>query len=288
MKPAPFAYHRPETIGEVSGMLSKLGNARILAGGQSLMAMLNMRYVQVDHIIDIGRIPGLAGVAQVGDAIEIGAMTRQATLARSELLATHAPLMVEALGSVGHLQTRNRGTIGGSLCHLDPAAELPSCALALGATLVAAGPHGEREIPADSWFMGYMTPALEPGEFLKAIRIPAQPRPAAHAFLEFSRRTGDFAMASVACQLGFDGRGRIARAAVVVAGLAVRPARCTAAEQALVGTIPDDAGADGAAQTLSSAEVLADAYGDAAYRQHLAVVLAGRALKTAFGRRLHG
>jgi carbon-monoxide dehydrogenase medium subunit len=173
MKPPPFSYHDPTTVAEVIGLLSTLENAKLLAGGQSLMPMLNFRYVQPDHIIDLNRVEGLSYIRETADGMEVGAMTRQRDLEFSELVERRFPLMHEAVRSIGHRQTRNRGTIGGSLCHLDPAAELVSCAMTLDAVVVVEGVAGRREIAFKDFPAGYLTPAIESDEVLTAIRFTA-------------------------------------------------------------------------------------------------------------------
>src|SRR6202171_2583494 len=188
MKPPPFSYHDPRTIGDVVGLLGRLDNAKLLAGGQSLMPMLNMRFVLPDHIIDLNRVEGLAYIRETEDALEIGAMTRQRDLEFSDAVRARWPIMHEALLQVGHRQTRNRGTIGGSLCHLDPAAELVSLATGYGATVAVAGANGQRELPFAEFPVAYMTPAIEPNEVVTAVRFPRWASDHTYAFIEFSRR----------------------------------------------------------------------------------------------------
>src|ERR1700691_2434324 len=166
MKPPPFSYHDPRTTAEVVGLLSTLENAKLLAGGQSLMPMLNMRYVLPDHIIDLNRVDGLSYIRERDGALEIGAMTRQRDIEFSDLVRERCPLMHEAVRQIGHRQTRNRGTLGGSLCHLDPAAELVAVAAALDAKVTVAGKSGARSIDFSAFPVGYMTAALEPDELL--------------------------------------------------------------------------------------------------------------------------
>src|SRR5215468_7473716 len=161
MKPPPFDYHDPTTVDDVVGLLGRLENAKLLAGGQSLMPMLNMRFVLPDHVIDLNRVDGLSYIKESGNTLEIGAMTRQRDLEFSDVIRTRCPLMHEAIQQVGHRQTRNRGTIGGSLCHLDPSAELVSVCAAHDATVVATGPNGQREVPFAEFPVAYMTPAIE-------------------------------------------------------------------------------------------------------------------------------
>ena len=201
MKPPPFSYHDPETVSDVIALLSTRENAKLLAGGQSLMPMLNMRYVLPDHVIDLNRVTGLSYVREAGGALEIGAMTRQRELELSDVVRTRCPLLSEATLEVGHRQTRNRGTVGGSLCHLDPSAEIPTIALALDATVTAAGPNGKRDIPIAQFPVDYMTTAVQPDEILTEIRFPAWPKGHGYGFVEFARRHGDFAIASAAVLL---------------------------------------------------------------------------------------
>src|SRR5229473_3036544 len=216
MKPPPFSYHDPRTVSDAVGLLGSLENAKLLAGGQSLMPMLNFRFVQPDHIIDLNRVEGLSYIRATGGMLEIGAMTRQRDLEFSDVVRARWPIMHEALLQVGHRQTRNRGTIGGSLCHLDPAAELVSLATGYDATVTVAGPNGERQIPFAEFPVAYMTPALEPTELLIGIRFPQWTAKHGYAFVEFSRRHGDFAITSAAALIEADGAGTIVRAAVTL------------------------------------------------------------------------
>ena len=182
---------------------------------------------------------------------------------------------------VGHLQTRSRGTLGGSLCHLDPSAELPAVMTALDATLTLAGPRGAREVPVAEWALGYMTPNVEPDEILASIRIPKWPHPLGYAFTEFARRHGDFAIAGVACMLALDAHGRIARAALALCGVDATPVRLSAAEDLLIGKGPSGDAFKTAAGAAGEVEAMSDAYVNAAYRKRLARVLVERALATA-------
>jgi aerobic carbon-monoxide dehydrogenase medium subunit len=211
MKPPPFSYHDPKTVEETVGLLDRLENAKLLAGGQSLMPMLNFRFVQPDHIIDINRVEGLSYIREANGALEFGAMTRQREIEFSDLVRARLPIMHEALQQVGHRQTRNRGTIGGSLCHLDPAAELVSLATGYDATVTVAGPKGRREIPFAQFPVAYMTPAIEPNELVIGVRFePWSPRHS-YAFIEFSRRHGDFAITSAAALIEADAAGKLSR-----------------------------------------------------------------------------
>jgi carbon-monoxide dehydrogenase medium subunit len=283
VKPPGFAYHAPETVAETVELLSTHENARLLAGGQSLMPMLNMRFAFPDHLIDLNRVAGLAGITVSDGEMRIGAMTRQRDLLDSDLVRRYLPLMSEALTHVGHRQTRNRGTIGGSLCHMDPAAELVSVAAALDAVIDITGPNGSRSLPMAEFPLGYMTPAIAPDEMVTAIRIALPPRHG-HCFLEFSRRHGDFAIVSAAAMLTLDEAGRIATASLTLGGLGPVPVRMAAAEAVLRGAIATPALLAEAAAHFANVEAMEDAQVPAWYRQHLAAVLARRALITAHER----
>jgi len=284
MKPAPFSYHDPGTVAEAIALLSSLHNAKLLAGGQSLMPMLNFRYLQPDHIVDLNRIEGLSGIRETAAGIEVGAMTRQRDLEFSAVVARRFPLIHEAVRSIGHRQTRNRGTVGGSLCHLDPAAELVSCALALDAVVVAEGPPGRREIAFKDFPLGYLTPALNPDEVVTAVRFATWPQGHGWAFEEFARRHGDFAIVSAAVLVETDRRGRITRAAVTLGGLGVVPVRVVELEAALTGQAPDAALLRRVCESCRGVDALDDVHATASYRQHLATVMSRRAIEKAFAR----
>ena len=284
MKPPVFSYHDPRSLDEAVGLLSSLENAKVLAGGQSLMPMLNMRYVLPDHVIDLNRIEGLSYIREEGGALEIGAMTRQRELEFSDVVRRHCPIMHEALLQVGHRQTRNRGTIGGSLMHLDPAAELPAVCTALDAVVRALGPAGTRDIPFTDFPVAYMTSALEMDEMLVGVRVPYWAPGHGYAFVEFSRRHGDFAVAAAAALLEVDGDGRISRASLTVAGVATAPLRMTAIEQALIGESGSEDRFRDLCEACREIDAMGDVYASTEYRQHLATVMSRRALVKAYGR----
>jgi carbon-monoxide dehydrogenase medium subunit len=284
MKPPPFRYYDPRTLADAIGLLGRLENAKVLAGGQSLMPMLNMRYVLPDHVIDLNRVDGLSYIREAGGAIEIGAMTRQRELEFSELIRTKLPLMQEAILQIGHRQTRNRGTIGGSLCHLDPAAELVTLGAAYDASVVVTGPNGQREIAFADFPVAYMMTAIEPNEILTAVRFTPWPAGHGYAFVEFSRRHGDFAITSAAVLLEADGGGKIKRASVTIGGAAVTPVRAREVEQALVGNVPTPELMRAACESCRAIEAIEDIHAPASYRQHLAAVLSRRALEKAVPR----
>ncbi len=280
MKPGPFVYHDPASVDDVVALLGQHEDAKLLAGGQSLMPMLNMRFVVPDHVIDLNGVAGMNGVDDTGEALAIGAMTRQRELAGSEAIAASAPVIAEALSYVGHFQTRNRGTIGGSLCHLDPAAELPTVAAAYDAELTAAGPDGTREIAFAEWPLAYMMTTLAPEELLTQVRIPYWQEPHGAAFVEFARRHGDFAIIGVAALLAVED-GKVTRAAIAVGGADVRPLRLSDAEAMLVGEAPGEAAFQEAGAMARKIDAMSDAYVTTEYRQRLAGVLVERALALA-------
>jgi carbon-monoxide dehydrogenase medium subunit len=284
MKPPPFRYYDPGTVADAVGLLSKLENAKLLAGGQSLMPMLNMRYVLPDHVIDLNKVKDLFYLRESNGSLVVGAMTRQRDLEFSAEVKSRHPLIHEALLNVGHRQTRNRGTVGGSLCHLDPSAEIPTVALALDATVTAAGPKGKRDIPFTEFPAGYMTPAIEADEILVEVRFPAWPKGHGYGFVEFARRHGDFAIASAAALLEEDANGKITRAALAIGGVAQTPVRMPDVEASLLGQIASEDLFREACEQCRKLDALADVHAPASYRQHLATVMSRRALVAAHGR----
>jgi carbon-monoxide dehydrogenase medium subunit len=247
VKPPPFAYAAPTTLDEAVGLLTEHAEAepRVLAGGQSLIPLMNFRLAKPGFLVDLRNVAGLAGIRRDGDILVIGAMTRLSELERSPEVAVAAPLLAEAVGLVAHTPVRNSGTIGGSLAHADPAAELPAVALAADAELVATGPAGSRRIPAAEFLRGPFSTALAPDEILTEVRLPVWH--GGHAFVEFSRIHANFAVVGVAALAELDG-GRISRSALAVTGVAPTAIRATAAEQVLAG-----AGAAGVAAAAAEA-----------------------------------
>jgi aerobic carbon-monoxide dehydrogenase medium subunit len=246
VKPPPFGYAAPATLDEAVRLLTEHAEAepRVLAGGQSLIPLMNFRLAKPGFLVDLRNVAGLGGIRRDGDVLVIGAMTRLSELERSPEVAVAAPLLAEAVGLVAHAPVRNRGTTGGSLAHADPAAELPAVALAADAELVAAGPAGSRRIPAAEFLRGPFSTALAPEEILIEVRLPAWP--GGHAFTEFSRIHANFAVVGVAALVDLDG-DRVRRAALALTGVAPTAIRATAAERVL-------AGADAADVTAAAAE----------------------------------
>lgn len=282
MKSAPFSYHRPATKSEALAMLGNFDNARLLAGGQSLVAMLNMRYVIVDHLIDINRADDLVGIELGQDTVVIRAMTRQCEVLEHDELRSRAPIFAEALRYVGHLQTRNRGTVGGSIAHMDPAAELMGIASLLDATVHAESLRGRRDIPIADYPAAYMTPRLEPDEMIAAVsfRLPMQGH--GWSFAEFAQRHGDFAIVGVGAILEKSKtRDAIAKARIALIGVGTAPRRLPEAEKLLIGEQATQQTIAAAAEMAGRTEAMADAMASAAYRQRLAKVLTRRALMEA-------
>jgi carbon-monoxide dehydrogenase medium subunit len=284
MKPPPFSYHDPRTVDEAVGLLNRLENAKLLAGGQSLMPMLNMRYVLPDHVIDLNKIPPLSYIRETDGVIEFGAMTRQRDIEFSDVVKSRFPIVHEAILNVGHRQTRNRGTIGGSLCHLDPSAELVTMASAHDATVTIAGPNGTRELPFAEFPVTFMTTAIEPNEILTSVRFPRWPAGHGYGFVEFARRHGDFAMASAAALLEEDNNGKIKRASLTIGGVSVTPKRMGDIEKALVGQTASEELFRELCEQCRKLDAIDDVHAPASYRQHLATVMSRRALVAAHGR----
>lgn len=286
MKAAPFKYHAPRSLGEAASLLARLDDARPLAGGQSLMPMMNLRVAAPAHLVDLGRIGELRGVSVEGDRLLIGAMTTQRDIERSALVRQHCPLLGEAVRHVGHQQTRNRGTIGGSLCHLDPGAELPVAASALGATLSIEGPQGARSLDFDAFPQDFLTADLRRGEILTRLSLPLAAPDDRCAFVEFSRRPADFAIVSVAVQLNVS-EGRIKSAAIALGGVSHCPVRLRDAEALLAGAAADENDAiEAAARVAGQIEAFGDHAYPADFRRRVASTLLARALAQALAQPL--
>jgi len=285
VKPAPFEYHCPRTVDEGAALLARYGDdAKILAGGQSLVPLMNMRLARPANIIDINRLESLAYLRDDGRALRIGALTRQRAAERDPLVAKRCPLLRDALRLVGHVQIRNRGTIGGSIAHADPAAELTAILVALDGEVTARGPAGTRVIAARDLFVSYLTTSLDPRELLTEVRIPAMPAGAGWSWMEIARRHGDFALAGVGVVLAVRG-GKIADARIGLTGVAPTPVRAADAERLLAGRVPSEDLWNGAAEAVRAAVTPdADIHASAEYRKHVAGVLTQRALREAWER----
>lgn len=279
MKPAPFAYARAETLDDVFGLLAEHGDdAKILAGGQSLMATLNMRLSAPELLIDINRIDGLSGIEDTGDALRIGAMTRHVDIETSELIAAHAPLIASAMEHVAHPAIRNRGTFGGSIAFADPAAEMPACAVALGAQMEIAGKDGTRTVTADDFFKGLYETEIGPGEILTAIHVPKIAAGWKSGFLELARRHGDYAIIGLCAHVQHDG-STFGDGRLVFFGAGDRPVSAPQTAALLGGKSWSDGLADELAQSLKhELDPPDDLNADGPMRKHLAGVLVKRTL----------
>jgi carbon-monoxide dehydrogenase medium subunit len=279
VKPAKFEYHAPASIEEALAILGRYdGEARVLAGGQSLVPMMNFRLATPKAIVDLNQIPGLSYIEEEGEAVRIGSMTRQRRLEFDPRVAAKLPLLREALRWVGHLPTRSRGTIGGSIAHADPSAEIPMVLQALEGEVVACGPQGERRIAARDLFHAALTTSLAPLEIITEVRLPAMPAPAAYAVEEFARRKGDFAIAAVAVVLVRDG-ARCAKARLATAGVGPTSIRLRDAEAVLEQKgLGEAAIAEAADKAKAEVDPVSDLNGSAEYRRHLTGVLASRAI----------
>ena len=288
MKPPPFEYYVPHSVDEVVALLGSLENSRLLAGGQSLMAMMNMRFATPDHVIDLNRVEGLSSIRVTATHLEIGAMTRQRDIEFSKEIEATLPLISEAIRYVGHRQTRNRGTIGGSLCHLDPSAELVTLCGLLDATVTIVGSAGIRTIPFSEFPAGYLTTSLRPDECLTGVSIPLWPSPHGFSFVEFARRHGDFAIVSAGVMLELGPRGFVTRLAIALGGVDFAPVRMTALEQRLLGEALSEDAISNIGSHFDHLEPLDDVHATSKYRRRLAVSMTQRALRTAARRALAG
>jgi aerobic carbon-monoxide dehydrogenase medium subunit len=273
MKPAPFEYHAPESVGDVCALLAEHGDeAKVLAGGQSLVPILALRLSRFDHLVDVNRVAGLAGVTRTNGTLAVGATTRQRVMERDPEVAKSVPLLAQATPLVGHFQIRNRGTVGGSLAHADPASEYPAVALALDAEIELASAGATRRVRAADFFDGTWTTAARPDELLVAAHFPVWPGACGFAVEEVARRHGDFALAGVVCGVGS------ARAAVALFGVASTPVRADAAEAALLGGADAAEVAELAVRDLSPAD---DVHASGGTRVRIARHLVERAVTRA-------
>lgn len=286
MKPAPFEYLDPTTVADALALLARHGeNAKLLAGGQSLVPLMNMRLARPRYVIDLNRIEALAYIRERDGGLAIGAMTRQEALEHSPLVTARFPLLPEALALLGHPAIRNRGTIGGSVAHADPAAELPAAILALDGRITVVGPRGERTLDARSFFVGALTTSLSADEVLTEITLPPLPPRAGMCFLEIARRHGDFALVGVAAIVGAWPDGACGHVRLSFCGVGHTPIRVERAEAALLGRRPEPALVEETARLVSeSLAPESDLHASADYRREVAGVLTRRALMTAWKR----
>jgi carbon-monoxide dehydrogenase medium subunit len=287
MKSAPFAYDAPETVDEAVALLAEhASDAKILAGGQSLVPLMNMRLARPSVLVDITRIAELRFIRVDEDgSLAIGAGTRQVEAERSVDVARGWPMLIEALRLIGHTTIRNRGTVGGSLAHADPAAELPVAAIALDATFRLVSPRGERTVRARDAYVDYLTTVIEPDELLAEVRIPAPTPRTGSAFLEVSRRFGDYALVAAAATVSLDDDGRCSDATVALGGVAATPVLAGPRDGELSGRRLDEAALREASRNYARGlQPPEDMHADAAYRSEVAEVLARRALAAAVER----
>lgn len=283
MKPAPFEYIAPESLEEALKALKRSGpEAKILAGGQSLMPLCNLRLIKPRVVIDLNRVSKLNVINEVSGGLSIGAMTRQSSVERSLLVRERCPVLSEAIKYIGHVAIRHRGTMGGSLAHADPAAELPAVALALDAKFEVIRNGASRTIPAEDFFIDYLTTALGPDEILKEIIFPALRPSSGYAVEEIARRHGDFAIAGVAAVVDLDSDNKITGARIALFGVAPTAVRARRAEAALKGQRPDpNVIRDATALIEDALDPPSDIHASSAYRKHVAAVLTVRALERA-------
>lgn len=285
MIPSAFEYHAPTSLPDAIALLGQFGDdAKLLAGGHSLLPMMKLRFAAPAHLIDLGRIPDLRGIAEVGGEIHIGAMTTENELVWSKLLAEKVPLLVEGARWIADPQVRYRGTVGGDLSHGDPANDHPALMLALDASFVLRGPGGERVVAAADFFQGLYATALAPGEVLTRIRVPIPPPGTGWAYEKLKRKIGDFATAAAAVLLAMDG-GKVAAASIALTNAAATPLKATQAERVLVGRPLDEAAlADAARLAMAICDPVADMRGDADYKRAMAGEMTRRALLKAQSR----
>ena len=286
MIPSAFDYHAPGTLDEAVALLERLGDeAKVLSGGQSLLPLLKLRLGDAGHLVDIGRIPGLTGIAEADGFLRIGGATREADLERSDLIREKYPILLDTAAVIADPLVRNRATVGGNLAHGDPANDHPATMLALEAEVVARGPGGERSIPITRFFTGLFATALAPAEILTEIRIPAPAPRSGGAYVKLERKVGDYATAAAAAQLTLGSRGEIARIGIGLTNAGPTPIKATAAEGYLAGRQPDAAAiADAARLAADATSPSADRRGSVEYKRDMARVLTGRAITRALQR----
>jgi carbon-monoxide dehydrogenase medium subunit len=283
MIPAAFDYIAPQSLDEAVGALAAHGEkAKLLAGGHSLLPLLKLRLANPKLLIDLTRIPGLGNISQQDDKIVVGALTTHYQIESSKLLKTKCPLLPQTAGSIGDVQVRNRGTIGGSLTHADPSADWPAAILALGGELKLNGPNRDRRVAAEEFFLGAMTTAIEPTEILTEIRVPVSPRRCGSAYLKMAQQASGFAVVGVAAWLRTDTKGRCEDIGVGVTGLSEKPFRAKTVEERLRGNkLTAKLIEESASKVAEGSEPLEDLHASAKFRAHLAQVYTSRAIEAA-------
>ena len=286
MYPASFEYHTPTTLAEAIALLGRYGDeAKVLSGSQSLIPLMKLRLAQPAHVVDLRKVDGLTGVREVQGVLQIGALTTHAVLAKSELLRAKLPMAAEAAGQIGDAQVRNLGTIGGSLAHADPSADWPAVLTALDASVVVAGPQGERTLKVEQLIVGPLTTALEPGEILTQVRVPLPPARTAGAYEKLPHPASRFAVVGVAAEISLDARNTVQWSRIAITGLGSKVTRAKGVEVALQGKAAEPAAIkSAAARAAEGLELRADLSGSAAYKAQLAAVYTERAALRAVSR----
>jgi carbon-monoxide dehydrogenase medium subunit len=286
MYPASFDYHAPGSVQEAIALLGKLkDDAKLLAGGHSLIPMMKLRLAQPKHLIDLRKVPGLSGIKEEGNVIAIGAMTTHWQVESSKLLQSKVPVVSEAAGLIGDPQVRNLGTVGGSLAHADPAADMPAVMIALGAELVIEGPKGRRTVKVDDFFKGLMMTAVGPDEILVEMRIPVPPAGSGASYQKFPHPASRFAVVGVCAAVTVDGKGACSKAGVGITGAGTKAVRAKGVEAGLTGKTLDPATIEAAAaKAADGVDVQADLQGSVEYKSHLLRVHARRAIEAALKR----
>jgi len=282
MYPSPFVYHAPASVDEALTLLARLPEAKVLAGGQSLIPLMNLGLAQPGVVVDINGLPGLDGVTEADGHLRIGALVRHHALQTSLTIQRRCPILAEAASLIGNIRVRHRGTLGGSLAHADPAAELPLVAVALGATLEIRRAEGTREVPAEEFFCGYLTTNLTPGEMVTGVGLPVFGPATGHGLAELVRRAGDFAIVAACAILDVDDAGRCGHVSLAVGGVGPQPLRMRRAEALLAGrTLTDPLIKEAAGTVPDEVSPESDIHASAAYRRAMARVMAYRALTMA-------
>ncbi len=286
MIPASFDYHAPQTLKQAVELLDRYGeDAKVLSGGQSLLPLLKIRLGSVEHLVDIGKIPGLEGIEEDGDFLRIGGRTRESALEASELIRDKYPILADTAAVIADPLVRNLATVGGNLAHGDPANDHPATMLALGAQVVATGSNGERTIPIDQFFKGLFTTALTPAEILTEIRIPIPGARSGGAYVKLERKVGDFATAAAAAQVTLAKDGTVEKAGIGLTAVGPTPIHATDAQSYLEGKKPDEAAVAEAARLAAQAtSPTADRRGSVEYKREMVRVLTARALNKAIQR----
>jgi aerobic carbon-monoxide dehydrogenase medium subunit len=284
--PAPFDYHPVQTVDEAIALLREYGDeAKVLAGGHSLLPTMKLRLSQPSHLIDIGRVNGLSYIRAEGDVIAVGALTTYTSMARSNLLRSHFFALADAASVIGDQQVRNRGTLGGSAAHSDPAGDMPAIILALKADIVVQGPNGKRTISADDFFLDTFTTALEPDEILTELRFKVLPAHTGTAYMKLENKASHYAVTGSAAVITLNDDGTCAAASVTITGASTKTVRASAVENTLVGKKLDETSVAEAAQhATDDLELVEDIHGSKAYRGQMTIVLAKRAILKAMER----